>query len=221
VSLQRHVNVEPGDSVAWFDETFDNAAYGECRGSGVLAKRGDHWVLRQYHLTIPVPNDLAPDVVARIRAFQGGPPPAATTIVVVRHAEKASEGVDPDLSEAGRARAAALAKALRDVPFTAVFTTPHTRTSQTVAPLCKEKGLTRKILLAGNVTGLADELRKLPHGEIALVCGHSNTVPNLLKALGVKEAVTIAEDEYDRLFVVTLDPQGVSAQLLALRYPGP
>jgi hypothetical protein len=53
-------------------------------------------------------------------------------------------------------------------------------------------------------------------GRTALVCGHSNTVPELLKALGVKDEVKIADDEYDRMFVVTLDPEG--ARLLALRY---
>jgi hypothetical protein len=36
-----------------------------------------------------------------------------------------------------------------------------------------------------------------------LVVGHSNTLPEILKGLGVIEPVTIAENEFDSLFVVT------------------
>ncbi len=65
----RFVTLGPDGRIAWFDELLDNAAYGVCRGSGVLERRGDRWVLRQYNLSIPVPNDLAKDLVARIRAL--------------------------------------------------------------------------------------------------------------------------------------------------------
>src|SRR5436190_7093606 len=58
VPLRREVNVEPGDTIAWFDETLDNEAYGECRGSGVMSKRDGKWMLRQYNLTVSVPNDV-------------------------------------------------------------------------------------------------------------------------------------------------------------------
>ncbi len=68
VPLRRDVTVADGGAVAWFDESLDNAAYGACRGSGVLERRDGRWVLRQYHLTMPVPNDLAREFVQRIRA---------------------------------------------------------------------------------------------------------------------------------------------------------
>lgn len=67
VPLARHVTVAPGEKFAWFDEVLGNEQYGECRGSGVLAQRDGSWVVLQYNLTIPVPNDLAKDFVARIR----------------------------------------------------------------------------------------------------------------------------------------------------------
>lgn len=221
VCLRRHVVVEGGDTLAWFDETFDNEAYGECRGSGVMVKRDGRWVLRQYHLTVPVPNDLTRGVAARIRAFQDGrSPTAARTIVVVRHAEKADASADAALSDAGRARAKALAKALADVPFTAVYATNYTRTTQTVAPLCEARGLSHKVLPAKEVGALAGELGKLPPGATALVCGHSNTVPELLAALGVKEPVTIGDEEFDRLFVVTLEADGAGVRCLPMRYAG-
>lgn len=64
----RHVDFSRDGRVAWFDELLDSATYGECRGSGVLERTDDAgWWIVQYHLTIPIPNDLAKEVVARIR----------------------------------------------------------------------------------------------------------------------------------------------------------
>ncbi|MBL8727373.1 MAG: nuclear transport factor 2 family protein [Planctomycetes bacterium] len=72
VPLRRFVTLADGGELAWFDEVLDNEAYGGCRGSGVLQRRGERWVLRQYNLTIPVPNELAREFVARIRAAADG-----------------------------------------------------------------------------------------------------------------------------------------------------
>jgi ketosteroid isomerase-like protein len=63
----RHVDISPGGDTAWFDEILENASYGTCRGSGVLRKTDAGWKIAQYHLTIPVPNELADQVVALIR----------------------------------------------------------------------------------------------------------------------------------------------------------
>jgi ketosteroid isomerase-like protein len=63
----RHVDFSQDGRVAWFDELLDSAKYGECRGTGVLEKGEGGWKITQYHLTIPMPNDLAEDFVARIR----------------------------------------------------------------------------------------------------------------------------------------------------------
>jgi hypothetical protein len=41
---------------------------GSARGTGVLRRIGGVWKIEQYHLTIPVPNALADEVVKRIRA---------------------------------------------------------------------------------------------------------------------------------------------------------
>lgn len=69
----RHISVAPDGRVAWFDELLDNAKYGECRGSGVVirsAGAGERWLLVQYNLSIPIPNDLAADFAERIKKFQ-------------------------------------------------------------------------------------------------------------------------------------------------------
>jgi ketosteroid isomerase-like protein len=69
----RHVDFSRDGRVAWFDELLDSANYGECRGSGVLEKVDGGWKIVQYHLTIPMPNDLAKELVARIREAQKAP----------------------------------------------------------------------------------------------------------------------------------------------------
>lgn len=70
VPQDRHVTIAPIECrcLAWFDETLDNASYGQTRGSGVLRLTEDGWKIEQYVLSFTVPNALARDVTARIRA---------------------------------------------------------------------------------------------------------------------------------------------------------
>jgi ketosteroid isomerase-like protein len=66
VPSARSIDIAPDGRTAWFDETVEYAAYGACRGSGVL-RRDEEWRIVQYNLTIPVPDELAPELVTRIR----------------------------------------------------------------------------------------------------------------------------------------------------------
>jgi hypothetical protein len=68
VPKSRHIDLAPGGDVAWFDEILESKSYGTCRGSGVLRRINNQWKISQYHLTIPVPNELAESVVKMIRA---------------------------------------------------------------------------------------------------------------------------------------------------------
>jgi broad specificity phosphatase PhoE len=138
---------------------------------------------------------------------------AQSTIFIVRHAEKADATKDPDLSEAGRARAEALAKTLREANITAVYTTEFKRTQQTAAPLAKALGITVTTLPAKDGAALIAKLRAL--NENALVVGHGDTIPDLIKALGISEPINITENDYDNLFVVVLDEK---PHLIRLHY---
>ena len=73
----RHVAFSADGHVAWFDEALDSESYGACRGSGVLERTGTTWKIAQYNLSIPIPNDLAKDFVARIRAAPAAQPASA------------------------------------------------------------------------------------------------------------------------------------------------
>jgi hypothetical protein len=50
-----------------------------------------------------------------------------------------------------------------------------------------------------------------------LIVGHANTVPDLLKGLGIKDDITIADAEFDNLFVV-VRPEAGEPTLIRLRY---
>jgi broad specificity phosphatase PhoE len=141
------------------------------------------------------------------------PAAAQQTVFLVRHAERAdtSPGVsptmaaDPDLSEAGRARAESLASALKDARITAIYATEFKRTQQTAAPLAKILGLTVKVVTSKSAADLLTQL-KAEKGNV-LVVGHSNTVPGVIKAIGVATPVTIGDDEFDNMFLVSTGTQ--------------
>lgn len=69
ISTERHVSIGALGMTAWLDERLSNAKYGEVRGSGVLERTSDGWRIAQYVMSFPVPNELAPDLVARIAAL--------------------------------------------------------------------------------------------------------------------------------------------------------
>jgi 2,3-bisphosphoglycerate-dependent phosphoglycerate mutase len=140
---------------------------------------------------------------------------AAPIVFVVRHAEKAGGGGnDPELSVAGQQRAEALARILKDSQIMAVFVTEFKRTQQTAAPTARAAHLSPTVLPAGDIPGFVAKLRAL-NGN-ALVVGHGNTIPDLMKALGITTPLTIAEDDYTEVFLVSL---GDPPQLLRLHYP--
>lgn len=64
----RSIDIAADGQTAWFDETVENAHYGACRGTGVLRHDGERWRIEQYNLTIPVPDELAAELVKQIRS---------------------------------------------------------------------------------------------------------------------------------------------------------
>ena len=74
VPRERHITIAPIDCrcVAWFDELLDSQSYGTSRGTGTLVLTPDGWKVSQYALTFPIPNDLAKDMTAKIKAFEAG-----------------------------------------------------------------------------------------------------------------------------------------------------
>jgi broad specificity phosphatase PhoE len=140
---------------------------------------------------------------------------AQPVVAIVRHAEKAANGGnDPELSSAGRARADALARILKDSGITAIFTSEFKRTRETAAPTATSIGVTATVVPATDTDALVSKLHQL-NGN-ALVVGHGDTIPNLIKALGINSPVNIPDADYSELLIVTL---GDKPQLFRLHYP--
>jgi phosphohistidine phosphatase SixA len=139
------------------------------------------------------------------------------TIIVVRHAEKAGPTGDVPLTDAGHARAAALAHVLRGANISTIFVTNLQRTQQTAAPLAKALNLTPVIVPATDVAGLAAKLAALPAGTTALVVNHNPNVIQLAAKISAKDVASMEETEYDRMMILTPGADGKAA-LLTLRY---
>lgn len=129
------------------------------------------------------------------QAYQG--------VFVVRHAEKASS-TDPDtaLSMQGEDRALALARFLRNAKVKRVFVSDKKRTLQTAEPLADQHGLEATRVPAVDTPALLKQLKATGADEVVLVVGHSDTIPGILKGLGVKDAISIRDDQYGRVFFV-------------------
>ena len=156
-------------------------------------------------------------VLVAVVAVASVPAHAARAVIVIRHAEKESQqGDDPDLSIAGEDRAIALTRFLRHDKIDAIFVTEFKRTQKTAEILAQQRGITPVIVKAGETKALVDRIKALPKDAVVVVVGHSNTVPEILSALGVKDKVAIHEQEFGRVFVVT--PTDVGASLLEFGY---
>jgi hypothetical protein len=149
------------------------------------------------------------------------------TIIVVRHAEKGvDDPVDPSLSEEGVLRALALQRLLGSSGVTHLFATEFQRTQQTLLPLAAAAEVNLQIVPARDPRALLSALGDLPRNSLAVVAGHSNTVPGIVAALAPSaplvqkgpEALKLEDGDYDRLFVVTQWAPDKGASVVELRY---
>lgn len=134
-------------------------------------------------------------------------PPAERLIVVVRHAEKVDDSRDPALSEAGAARAAALAALLADAGIERVLSTDYVRTRETARPTAEAAEVEVEFYDPTDIPGLATTLLEAPERAI-LVVGHSNTTPALIAVLTGEPAEPMPEEEYDRVYRVWVGQDG-------------
>ena len=135
-----------------------------------------------------------------------------TTVYIVRHAEKESsdpKNPDPDLSVEGKERAKALAERLRAEKINAAFATKYKRTNQTIAPAASARGIQIQIYEASDFKGIADLIKSKYIKRKVLIAGHSNTVLDLVEALGAERPVpALTEEDYDFFFELKIDRFG-------------
>jgi phosphohistidine phosphatase SixA len=136
---------------------------------------------------------------------------AEPTYYVMRHLEKA-DGPDPALSAAGAANAARLAAWFKGrAQPGAIYVSTTRRARETAAPLAARLGLTSTEYNPSDTAALVARVRAEP-GSV-LVVGHSNTVPDIVAALGGTRPAPIADTEYGAIWMVR---EGGRTERLAL-----
>lgn len=133
-----------------------------------------------------------------------------TRIYIVRHAEKVTgkdAGKDPFLTTAGYKRAGDLMRELKKSGINRIYTSQYRRTQLTADSMRIQLGIDTVVYLADTVCD--DLLNRIKmKGDLAggtiLIVAHSNTIPFIIKKLGVADAepVNIADNEYNDLFLV-------------------
>ena len=146
---------------------------------------------------------------------------AQQAVILVRHAElEGAAMAEPKylpLSEAGEARARRLAAMLKDADVGAIYVTDFVRTSKTGEPLARELNKELTVLPKGDPRELVERLRKNHANQTVLLIGHTDTLPGLVKALGVPGDIKIESQDYGNVFVVIPAREGAPT-LLRLRY---
>lgn len=144
-----------------------------------------------------------------------------TTVILVRHAEKVvKEDVsDPSLIPEGEERARRLAYILGSLDVDVIYSTDRIRTRSTAAPLAAKLGLEvqETKYSQGYAADMAKRIRQHHQGGVVVVVGHSNTTPDVARALGAAGVPDVPETDFDNLFVVTFS-KTTSTRFLNLRY---
>lgn len=132
--------------------------------------------------------------------------PVATKIFIVRHAEKET-GKDTLLTTAGNTRAGDLMRALQNEGIQIIYVSQYRRTQNTADSLRIQFKIDTVHYTADT---LCDNLVNtiMEHGDFGktvLIIAHSNTIPQIIRKLGVKDYAygDIADNDFDNLFVIT------------------
>ena len=153
---------------------------------------------------------------------------APVTVILVRHAETvAGHDSDRALNEVGRRRAEDLARLLGHAGVTHLYSSEFPRTGQTLAPLVRVTGLEVLPISAREGARQVAALADLAPGSVAVVAGHSNTVPTLVAELGgeirdlegSRYGPVFGDKQFDRMIVLTLPAHpSVAVKTVELRY---
>lgn len=129
-----------------------------------------------------------------------------TKIYIVRHAEKET-GKDPVLTAAGNTRAGDLMRALKNESIQKIYVSRTQRSQMTGDSMRIQLGIDTvhytADTLCDNLISAIMEHRDF--GKTILIIGHSNTVPRIVRKLGVTDfpIADLPDNEFDNLFLVT------------------
>lgn len=136
-----------------------------------------------------------------------------TTIYLIRHAEKADNSSNPELSQAGIERAINWAKYFEKTPIDAFYTTLYRRTQQTCATIATTKQKEINFYKPQDL-----DLKKLiseNKGKTILIVGHSNTIPkHINQLLGQEKYSDIPESDFGNLYIVKAKNNEITSELI-------
>jgi broad specificity phosphatase PhoE len=129
--------------------------------------------------------------------------PAPSVTYVMRHLNTPAGERDPDLLPAGQRAAEALPAWFGRERVRAIYVSDFRRTRQTAAPLAARLGLTPIVYDPADTPGLIARVRAGPHP--ALIVGHSNTVPDIIAALGGTRPAPLVHEDFGDIWRVLQD----------------
>lgn len=122
------------------------------------------------------------------------PPPPRPNVYVMRHLHTPAGAPDPDLTAEGQRHALLLSDWLRRDPPVAIYASSTKRAQQTVAPLAARLKVAPKIYNPADTPGLLGQV--LQERGTVLVVGHSNTVPEIVGALGGQRPAPLSHKDF-------------------------
>jgi broad specificity phosphatase PhoE len=120
---------------------------------------------------------------------------------VMRHLHTPAGASDPDLTAEGQRQAQLLANWTRGEPPAVIFVTDTKRSRQTAAPLAARLGIDPIVYDPRNTPALIAEIQKSPNP--ALIVGHSNTVPDIVAALGGARPGPLTHEDFGDIWHVS------------------
>ena len=139
-----------------------------------------------------------------------------STFYLIRHAEKVrtnKSDSDPALNEKGIIRAMNWIEYFIDKDISKIYSTNYKRTIETVKPIQEATGLAT-ILYSPSSIDYKDFISS-NKGEIVLIVGHSNTIPNFVNEL-INDQVYAQIDDLNNsnLYIVSLCDSSISHRLI-------
>lgn len=132
---------------------------------------------------------------------------------VMRHLHTPAGAADPDLTAEGQRQAQLLANWFRAEPPAVIFVSDTKRARQTAAPLAAKLGLIPVVYDPRNMPALIAEIQKSPNP--ALIVGHSNTVPDIVAALGGTRPAPLAHEDFGDIWHVSGPQRAVTRSRIA------
>jgi len=139
--------------------------------------------------------------LAAMLAPAPAPAQAAAPRYVMRHLDTPKGERDPDPLPAGALKAKALVAWFEGKPLAAIFATPYRRTQHTAAPITAARGLTVETYDPAEPDALIARVKAIA-GPV-LIVGHSNTVPDIVAALGGERPGELTHEDFGDVWTVS------------------